>query len=176
MRFLLALLLGLALSAPAAAQTAEFLGQKFEKKFEGGNPANASRFVEFGLPPEDIKQWTRMVSYRVFPKMEQNAVKAVNIVARLLMERDKGARYSVIQNEKTREAMIDFLTGAGETMEFNVFKYTPAPGGGMAATQYALRFRLGEMTPEEMKKIRSAAVSEMAKYDQKQVFEYFGLK
>lgn len=179
MRFLLALFLTAAISAPALAQapTTEFLGQKFEKKFEGGNPANASKFVEFAPPQEDIKQWTRLVSYRVFPKMEQDAVKAVNTIAKLLMERDKGARYSVVQNEKTKEAIIDFLTTVkDDVMEFNVFKYTPAPGGGMVATQYAMRFRIGSTTAEEMRKVRTAAVGEMAKYDQKKVFEYFRLK
>ncbi len=168
----------LLLSGNLAAQTpaVEFLGQKFEKKFEGGNPQNASRFVEFGLPPEPIKQWTKMVSYRHFPKSEPDTKKAATVLGQLVKQRDKDARLAIITNDKTQEAIIDFLIGQGETMEFNVFKYTKAPGGGLVATQYAIRFKLGEMDGGELKKIRTAAVNEMAKFDQSKAFAYFGLK
>lgn len=179
MRFLLGFFLMLAAAAPAAAQTpaVEFLGQKFEKKFEGGDPKDGSKFTEFGLPPEPIKEWTRLVTYRHYPKREADAVKSAHALARNVMARDKGARHAVIANEKTKEAIVDFLTTVkDDEMEFDVFKFTLAPGGGLVATQYAYRFKLPNMTVEEMKKIRTAAIAEMAKYDQKKNFEHFGLK
>lgn len=176
MRFLLALLLGLALAAPASAQTAEFLGQKFEKKHEAGEPKGKPRLVEFGLAPEDIKQWTRLVAYRHYPHLKADTRQAAINHGQQVKARDKDARMEIITNDKTGEAIIDFLMGEKDLIEFNVIKYTKAPGGGLVSTQYAVRFRLGEMQAEELVKIRKAARGEMAKYDQKKVFGYFGLK
>ncbi len=178
MRFLLGLFLFTVTLTPATAETpaVDFLGQRFEKKFEGGEPNNASKFVEFGLPPEPIKQWTRLVAYRHYPRLNIDTRTAAINHGKLVKGRDKDARLAIITNEKTNETIIDFLMGEKDLIEFNVIKYTKAPGGGMISTQYAVRFQLGEMSAEELVKIRKAAIGEMAKFDQKKAFEYFGLK
>jgi hypothetical protein len=159
MRHLPALILTLMLISPAAAQApaVEFLGQKFEKKYEGGEPNNASKFVEFGLPPEDIKKWTRLVAYRHYPRLNLDTRTAAVNHGKLVKNRDKDARMEIITNDKTGEAIIDFLMGENDLIEFNVIKYTKAPGGGLVSTQFAVRFRLGEMQAEELVKIRTAA-------------------
>lgn len=178
MRFLPALLLGLAWSVSAGAQTAsvEFLGQTFEKKHEAGEPKGKPRLVEFGLPAEDIKKWSRLVAYRHYPGLNPDTRQAAITHGQQVKARDKDARMEIITNDKTGEAIIDFLMGEQDLIEFNVVKYTKAPGGGLVSTQYAVRFRLGEMQAEELVQIRKAARGAMAKFDQQRVFDYFGLK
>lgn len=176
MRFLLTLLLGLVLATPAAGQTVEFLGQKFEKKYETGEPKGKPRLVEFGLPSEDIGKWTRLVAYRHYPQPGADPRQAAINHGQQVKSRDKGARMQIITNDKSGEAIIDFLMGQQDLMEFNVIKYTKAPGGGLISTQFAVRFRLGEMQADELSQIRSAARGAMANFDQRQAFDYFGLQ
>ena len=55
-----------------------------------------------------------------------------------MRERYNGAKYKLITNPKTAEAIIDFLIAVPNSELMDVFKYTPT-GNDLVAMQFARR-------------------------------------
>jgi hypothetical protein len=159
--------------ASAEPATFDFDGERFVKKFDASKVPNAQ--VEFGLPAESIEAWTRLVTVHAFPNGGNDAMRAAANLANLIRQRYPTAKYKVINNPKTSEAIIDFLLPVpkSEMMEFNVFKYAPARDG-LVALQFARRVKLGEVDADELSGIRQRAIKEMAAYEMGPVKAYFG--
>jgi hypothetical protein len=159
--------------ASAEPAAFDFGGEHFVKKFDASKPPNAQ--VEFGLPGESIEAWTQLVTLHAFPNGGNDAMRAAANLADLIRQRYPTAKYKVINNPKTSEAIIDFLLPVPESamMEFNVFKYAPA-GDGLVALQFARRVKLGEIDAQELSAIRQRAIKEMADYEMGPVKAYFG--
>jgi hypothetical protein len=170
-----ALLLVLTASlANAGVATFKFGGEDFVQKFEvKGRSPNAQ--IEFGLAGETLQGWTKLVTLHAFTTNGNDAMRAAATLANLIRERHKGAKYKVITNPKTSEAIIDFLIPVpnSELMEFNVFKYAPA-GNELVALQFARRVKLGEIDATELSEIRQQALKEMAQYEMAPVKAFFG--
>lgn len=176
MKRIVALLLLLASVSFAGADTPAFTfgGEKYLQKFEvKGRSPNAQ--IEFGLADETLAGWTRLVTLHSFRRNGNDPMRAAATLANLIRERHKGAKYKVITNPKTSEAIIDFLIPVpnSELMEFNVFKYAPA-GNELVALQFARRVKLGEIDGAELREIRERAVAEMANYVMAPVKAFFG--
>jgi hypothetical protein len=174
-KFLALLLLVASVSfAGAGVPAFDFGGEHFVKKFEAKVRA-PNQQIEFGLENETLEGWTRLVTLHSFPQGGNDAGAAATRLANLVQERYKGAKYKVITNPKTQEAIIDFLIPVPSTdlMEFNVFKYAPA-GNELVALQFARRVKLGEIDAEELSGIRQRAIKEMAAYEMAPVKAYFG--
>jgi hypothetical protein len=176
MRRLLALLFLCAATAFAVADTPAFTfgGERYVQKFEvKGRAPNAQ--IEFGLANEPIEGWTKLLTLHSFTKNGNDAARAATVLANLIRERHKGARYRVITNPKTSEAIVDFLIPVpnSELMEFNVFKYAPA-GNELVALQFAQRVKLGEIDADELRAIRARALDAMANYEMAPVKAFFG--
>lgn len=176
MRRLFAILFLLAFVLPASADTPTFKfgGESFIKKFEvKGRSPNAQ--IEFGLANEKLEAWTKLLTLHAFTTSGNDATRAAAILANFIRERHQGAKYKVITNPKTAEAIIDFLIPVpnSELMEFNVFKYTPA-GKELVALQFARRVKLGEIDGAELAEIRQNAIQEIAKYEMEPVKAFFG--
>jgi len=161
-------------TAQAQVPAFRFGGEQFVQKFDVKGIA-PNRQVEFGLSNETLEGWTRLVTLFSFTKTGNDASRAAAVLANLVRERHKGAKYRVISNPKTGEAIIDFLIPVpnSELMEFNVFKYTPA-GNELVALQFARRVKLGEIDADELREIRKTALDEMARYEMQPVKAFFG--
>jgi hypothetical protein len=173
---ILALLVLIASVSFAGADTLalDFGGEHFIKKLEvKGLAPNAQ--IEFGLEHETLKDWTKLVTIHSFPQGGNDAARAAAKLANLVRERYKGAKYKVIANPTTSEAIIDFRIAVpgSELMEFNVFKYSAA-GNELVALQFARRVKLGEIDGAELSDIRQRAIKEMAQYEMGPVKAYFG--
>jgi hypothetical protein len=157
--------------ASADTPTFKFGGENFVRKFDASKAPNSQ--VEFGLADETIEAWTRLVTVHAFPNGGNDAMRAAANLANLIKQRYPGAKYKVISNPKTSEAIIDFLLPVPkrEMMEFNVFKYTPTENG-LVALQFARRIKLGETDAEELSDIRQRAIREMADYEMGPVKAY----
>ncbi len=97
--------------------------------------------------------------------MGDDPVAAVQMVGKVVKETNKDANFAIVENEKTGEAIIDFLTWTPESdvMEFNVFKYARAANGkGLVAMQYAQHIKLGDIDVEGMRALRARSVDDMA--------------
>ena len=121
--------------------------------------------AEFTLPGETVDDWSKLFAYHAYPEMGDDPVAAVKMVGKVVKETNKDANFAIIENEKTGEAIIDFLTWAPESdvMEFNVFKYARAADGkGLVAMQYAQHIKLGDIDVEGMRALRARSVEDMA--------------
>ena len=84
----------------------------------------------------------------------------------MLKKQNPLASSSLIQNPKTGEVIADFITWPPDQafVEFNIFKYSRKPGGGLIAQQYALReYRDTTTFLKEFKPVRARLVDLMAK-------------
>jgi hypothetical protein len=166
--------------AHAEAPTVEFAGDRYTLNFEdrgqqeNGSPGDG--VAEFTLPGETVNDWSKLFAYHAYPAMGDDPVAAVKMVGKVVKETNKDANFAIVENEKTGEAIIDFLTWAPESdvMEFNVFKYARAADGkGLIAMQYAQRIKLGDLDVEGMRALRTRSVQDMADTAISQAQAYF---
>ena len=135
--------------------------------------------AEFTLAGETVDDWSKLFAFHAYPEMGDDPLAAVETVGKVVKETNKDANYAIVTNDKTGEAIIDFLTWAPESdvMEFNVFKYArSADRRGLVAMQYAQHIKLGEIDVEGMRALRQRTVDEMATEDITQAQDYFAKK
>jgi hypothetical protein len=111
--------------------------------------------------------------------MGNDPVAAVEAVGKAVKENNKDANFAILANDKSGEAIIDFLTWApdSDVMEFNVFKYARASDGrGLLAMQYAQHIKLGDIDVEGMRALRERSVDNMASTDMGEAQKYFANK
>ena len=169
--------------ARAETPSIEFAGDRFTLNFEDraqqedGSPGDG--LAEFTLAGETVNDWSKLFAFHAYPEMGDDPVAAVKMVGKVVKETNKDANFAIIENEKTGEAIIDFLTWAPESdvMEFNVFKYARAADGkGLVAMQYAQHIKLGDVDVEGMRALRTRSVQDMADPDISQAQAYFARK
>jgi hypothetical protein len=167
-------------AANAEAPTIEFDGSTFQLAYEdqatqeNGDPGNG--LAEFTLPDENVDNWSKLFAFHSFPTMGDDPLAAVQTVGKVVKETNPAANFAIIENKEKGEAIIDFLTWApdSDVMEFNVFKYAPAADGqGLVAMQFAQHIKLGDISVEEMRALRTRAVEEMADTDIEAAQNYF---
>jgi hypothetical protein len=185
MRLLLTILAVLASISIARADTPsvvfddEHYTLSFEDRAMLSDGRSGDAIAEFTLPGETVDNWSKLFAYHAYPEMGDDPVAAVQVVGKVVKEANKDANYAIITNEKTGEAIIDFLTWAPESdiMEFNVFKYArSADGRGLIAMQYAQHIKLGEIDVDGMRALRERTVDDMAATPIDQAQAYFARK
>ena len=158
--------------ARAGDLSVTFAERTYTKVFEARNGPNI--IIEFTANAEKIEAWTYLVSWHAFPQDPSTPAQAAQRLGQLVKQRNPQANFKAIANDKTGEAIVDFLTWApnSDTMEFNVFRYAKG-AAGLIAMQFARRFKLGSIDADEMKKIRGEAIEAMAKFDMTPLREHF---
>src|SRR5262249_51045888 len=139
----------------------EFDGERYTLNFEDqatlANGDSGNGIAEFTLPGETVEDWSKLFAFHAYPQMGDDPAAAVEAVGKAVKENNKDANYAIVTNDKTGEAMIDFLTWEpdSDVMEFNVFKYARAADGrGLVAMQYAQHVRLGDLDVQGMRELR----------------------
>jgi hypothetical protein len=169
--------------AHAEAPTVEFAGDRYTLNFEDqaqqedGSPGEG--LAEFTLPGETVNDWSKLFAFHAYPEMGDDPVAAVKMVGKVVKETNKDANFAIVENEKTGEAIIDFLTWTPESdvMEFNVFKYVRASNGkGLVAMQYAQHIKLGDIDVAGMRALRARSVDDMAALAITPAQDYFARK
>jgi hypothetical protein len=169
--------------ARAAVPAIEFGGERYVLNFEDqatledGRPGEG--LAEFTLPGETVEDWTKLFAYHAYPEMGDDPVAAVQMVGKVVKEANKDANFAIVENEKTGEAIIDFLTWTPESdvMEFNVFKYVRASNGkGLVAMQYAQHIKLADIDVAGMRALRARSVDDMAALAITPAQDYFARK
>ena len=180
---LLAILLASVSLARADTPSVEFDGEHYTLAFEDQatlpNGEAGDAIAEFTLAGETVNDWSKLFAFHAYPEMGDDPLAAVETVGKVVKETNKDANYAIVTNDKTGEAIIDFLTWAPESdvMEFNVFKYARAADGrGLVAMQYAQHIKLGEIDVEGMRALRQRTVDDMATEDITQAQDYFAKK
>jgi hypothetical protein len=178
--FGLMLLLAAAVSARAEDQVADFAGETYHLDYHdrAKHPDGSSGdgVAEFTLEGETVNDWTKLFAYHIYPEVPDNPQLAAETLGKTVKENNKNANYSLTQDAKSGDAIVDFLTWApgSDVMEFNVFKYAKAgDGSGLIALQYAQRFKTKDIPVEEFRKVRQRMVDEMSHTDAEPAREYF---
>ena len=127
-------------AAPASDRSITFDEVTYTRQFIGNmNPGGLAEYVR---PTETVDNWTTLVAVRNFPKLNDAAGAAAQLV-RTLKASNPDARFQLLVKEDQSEAMVDFITWPkdGAYAEFNVFRYLKQPGyAGLIAYQFACRF------------------------------------
>lgn len=147
-RFAQVLLLLLVFCRVAAAEeilpTVTVDGEAFTKKFVG-KPPNGDRLLEFVRDNESFDNWTKLVGYRYqqLPGLGNDPIKFASAMGQMVKQVNPQANYQVLKNEKTNEAIIDFLTWPRDQkyLELNVFRFWKSKDGkAVVSVQLAYRF------------------------------------
>jgi hypothetical protein len=180
---ILAALVATAALARADTPTVEFGGERFTLNFEDQatleDGSRGDGLAEFTLLGETVEDWSKLFAYHAYPEMGDDPLAAVTMVGKVVKEANKDANFAIVEDEKTGETIIDFLTWTPESqvMEFNVFKYARAADGkGLVAMQYAQHVKLGDIDVEGMQALRARSVEDMAGEDISQAQAYFAKK
>ena len=118
------------------AATLEFDGQTLELAWEGGEPGSTIR--EFIPAGETLEKWTHLASIREYAAIDDPRALAADTL-KLTRDTYPDTPSNIIENPTTGDTIIDFAAWPDDNsfLEFNVFKYSKRPGGGVVAQQYA---------------------------------------
>jgi len=145
---------------PAAAVT--FDGRTLELVWEGEIPGGMAReFVPAGERPD---AWTRLASIRTYSGEQDPKALAVSLVTGIKAESPQ-APCSIRQDAATGNVLVDYVFWPADasSVEFNVFRFAKAPGGGVVAHQYAIReHRDPKGFIEELRPVRERLLDAMA--------------
>ena len=123
------------------------------------------RLKEFLPDGQNLDTWTKLAALHEYPNVSDPRAMAENVV-RALKQQNPAAQSAMIQNPKTGEVILDFVTWPANTafVEFNIFRYSRKPGGGLIAQQYALReYKDQSEFLRNLKMLRPRLVELMAK-------------
>jgi len=147
----------------APAKAVRFDGETLPLAFEQVNQDES--LAEYIPRGQSLERWTQLAAIRRFRDRRDPAA-AVGALARSLKETNPLAPSKVLENPRTGEAMIDFVTWpeSGEFVEFNIFKYRKAADGTLVAEQYALRaYEDTETFLRQLRPVRERLVELMAR-------------
>jgi hypothetical protein len=130
-------------------------GEPFTKKFVG-KPPNGDKLLEFVRDNESFDNWTKLVGYRYqqLPGLGNDPIKFASAMGKIVKQTNPQAHYQVLKNEKTNEAIIDFLTWSmgQKYMELNVFRFWKSMDGkAVVSLQFAYKFEPPSATQEGAK-------------------------
>lgn len=139
-------------SANAEEASLRVDGDAFTVKFVG-KPPNGNRLVEFVRDRESFDHWTKLIGYRYehLPKLENDPIKYAYAMAYAVKLANPKTNYQVLKNEKSAEAMLDFLLLPSEKNDFfelNVFRYWKSKeGDAIFSVQLVQRFGMPSIAP-----------------------------
>jgi hypothetical protein len=176
---LILLLLFFAQSAIAREVPLMFEGEPFTKKFIANSP-NGDKLIEFVRENESFEKWTKLIGYRYqqLPGIGNDPIKAAVAMDQILKTVNPKAQSMVFVNDKTNDAIIDFLIwpSDGKLMEFNVFHFVRSNDGN-AVVSLQLTYRFTDITVdgiEKFKKIRQAWITQAGAFDMKSIHDALG--
>jgi len=115
------------------------------KFFKAYAPADSPVQLREYLPAgETFDHWNRMASVRVF-KDQKDPKKYLDAVAAQVVKSHPAARAQLLQNDKTKTLVLDFMTFPADDVrprfaEWNLMRAKYIKGTGLVVYQYAVRF------------------------------------
>lgn len=108
-------------------------------------PANGDKLLEFIREEESFENWTKLVAYRYqrLPGLSNDPIKYAFAMEQMIKQVNPAAPVKVSRNEKSSEAILDFLTWPKDQsyMELNVFRFGKSKDGtAVVSIQLASKF------------------------------------
>ena len=93
---------------------------------------------------ENFDRWNRLASVRIFKDIRDPEA-YLSAVAEAVTKSHPAARYQFLQNDKTKEVVLDFMTFPPKSApvhfaEWNLMRAKYVKGTGLLVYQYAMRF------------------------------------
>ena len=125
-------------ASPAGNETISFDGNVLELASHEDSPSQSLK--EFIPAGETLETWTKLAAIREYKDFEDSKLMVGSLVKQLNKQYPDSPS-SIIENPTTGEVIVDFVVWPpdGSFVEFNVFKYSKNPTGGLVSQQYALR-------------------------------------
>ena len=125
-------------SQPSANQTIKFDGNVLELASQEESPGQSLK--EFIPAGETLDTWTKLAAIREYKDFDDPKLMVGSLVKQLNKQYPDSPS-SIIENPTTGEVIVDFVVWPPDAsfVEFNVFKYSKNPEGGLVSQQYALR-------------------------------------
>jgi hypothetical protein len=123
------------------AKTVKVLGQTLTLKDTKGTSATAAFIAEYIPDSETFDNWTFMFASRLIPDPNLSAIASAAATARKIQAKKEAgdifANAMVMENEKDKSAVVDFMISAGpdakagkvDVIEHNLFRYVQTPEG-----------------------------------------------
>lgn len=149
----------------------QFDGEPFIQKFSLRLPHD-DKLIEFVRNSESLENWSKLVGFRYqkLPGAENDPSKIAIGMAAILKAR--GMMSAISKNDKTSEAIIDFITrGKSDVLEFNVFRYARSKGGdAVISLQLAYRFTdTSEQNVQNIIRLRNSWTKQAVEFDMKAI-------
>ncbi len=123
---------------PTMSETVEFDGNVLELASLEDSPGQSLK--EFIPAGETLETWTKLAAIREYKDFDDPKLMVGSLVKQLNKQYPDSPS-SIIENPTTGEVIVDFVVWPPDAsfVEFNVFKYSKNPTGGLVSQQYALR-------------------------------------
>jgi hypothetical protein len=123
---------------PAATETVEFDGNVLGLASQEEEPGQSLK--EYIPTGETLETWTKLAAIRQYKDFDDPKLMVGSLVKQLNKQYPESPS-SIIENPTTGEVIVDFVVWPPDAsfVEFNVFKYSKNPEGGLISEQYALR-------------------------------------
>ena len=127
-------------------------GDAFTVKFVG-KPPNGNKLVEYVRDSESFDRWTKLIGYRYEhrPELANDPIKYAHAIALSIKLANPKTNYQLLKNEKSAEAILDFLLVPSEKNDFfelNVFRYwRNKEGDAIYSVQLVQRFGIPNIAP-----------------------------
>jgi hypothetical protein len=152
-----------------------FANERYAKLREESKPHD--KFVIFALSGQTDSKWTKHILFHSFAESGNDVAKGVGDLVKWIKQRDKNARFGVLEKKEANETIVDFLllpSGNDKSVGFHVLRYAAATDGkGLVAAHYLLHFDLGEFDADDLKRLRREVIEAMARFDMQPVKAYF---
>lgn len=140
----------------------KFDGETLNFAYEQANGAGSS-VKEFIPEGENLEKWTKLAAFWTYPEVNDPQQLATGVLEEL-KKKNTDAQAHLNETNNADEAVIDFVVWSEDKsfVEFNVWKFRKADGGGVIGEQYSLRdYKNPEAFVKNLKSIRERLVKQM---------------
>ena len=101
-------------SVRAEDQSVEFAGETYHldyhdrAKHPDGSAGDG--IAEFTLEGETVNDWSKLFAYHIYPEVPADPALAAETLGKTVKDNNKDANYSLTKDDKSGEAIVDFLT------------------------------------------------------------------
>lgn len=130
-------------STASSTPAVSFAGETLSLAYRDAN--DYSSILEFIPQGQTLETWTRLAGVFVYDEINDPEQMAEGMIEEF-KKRSPEVPYELRRDEKTGDLILDFMIWNPDTtgdnqlfVEYDIFKYSKRPGGGLVAQQYALR-------------------------------------
>ena len=134
------LLLSFSVSLPGQERKSTVLFDGFKLVLTHSQEAGGDSLKEYIPEGEKLDSWTKLAGVWEYSKQNDPA-EVANLMLDRVKQQNPLAPSQIMRHKATGDVVLDLVSWSADNSfaEFNVFKFTKKPGGGVTGHQYAVR-------------------------------------